>query len=237
MEIASLKAFVLRRIKYGESSLIVSLFSEERGKLSAIAKGARSARSKTGMASILEPLNLIEAEIYFKPSREVQLISKADIISDFSVLKSNLDRMATSAEIMRTLGSHVHENEPNPNIWKLINRTMRQMQSVPIDSLKSHELAFKARLLSALGYEPVLEKCAFCGNLLDNGGFYAVESGGIICKECGPRGIPLDPNEIRYLRELFDNETEISLSEEIVPKLAKVISRHGEYHTEKKFGC
>ncbi len=236
MEIASLKAFVLRRIKYGESSLIVSLFSEERGKLSVIAKGARTARSKTGMASILEPLNLIEAEVYFKPSREIQLISKADIISDFSALKSDLDRMETSAEIMRTLGSLVHENEPNPDIWKLINRTMRLMESTPIDALKSQELAFKARLLSALGYEPVLEKCAFCGNLLDNGGYFAVESGGIICRECGPRGIPLDPDEIRYLRELFDVEAEITAPKEFTSKLAKVIYRHGEYHTEKKFG-
>ncbi|HDR91173.1 MAG TPA: DNA repair protein RecO, partial [candidate division Zixibacteria bacterium] len=66
MEILSLKAFVLRRIRYGESSLITSLFSEERGKLSVIAKGARPAKSKCGMAAVLEPLNLIEAEVYFK---------------------------------------------------------------------------------------------------------------------------------------------------------------------------
>lgn len=235
MEILSLKAFVLRRIRYGETSLIVSLFSEERGKLSVIAKGARSTRSKKGMASILEPLNLIEADVYFKPSREIQIISKGDIIHDFSRLKSDLDRIETAARISRLIGLLVQEDEANPAVWAIMNYTMKRLETVPIEKLISVELAFKARFLAALGYDPILDRCAFCGRSIANGGYFAPESGGIICRDCGPRGTPLNTDEIALLNKLFDMNVEVVVPKEYENKLAKVISRHGEYHTEKRF--
>ena len=234
MEILSLKAFVLRRIRYGESSLITSLFSEERGKLSVIAKGARSAKSKSGMASILEPLNLIEAEVYFKPSREIQIISKADIIADFSLIKSNLDRMEAIAKVFRTLDALTHADEPNQKIWLLLEKTLREISSAPMENLSAVVLAFKARILSALGYEPILSRCSICDCGIEGRTYFAVESGGLICADCGPRGIPLEMGDVETLRILFETEDLFpgKLADEA--KIAKIIRRHGEYHTDKK---
>lgn len=234
MEILSLKAFVLRRIRYGESSLITSLFSEERGKLSVIAKGARSAKAKSGMASILEPLNLIEAEVYFKPSREIQIVSKADIIADFSVIKSNLDRMEATAKVFRTLDALTHAGEPNGKIWQILESTLREISSAPVENLTSAVLAFKARILSALGYEPILSRCSICDCSIDGRSYFAVELGGIICADCGPRGIPLEKGDVETLRVLFEGGVRFpgKLADEA--KIAKIIRRHGEYHADKK---
>jgi DNA repair protein RecO (recombination protein O) len=233
MDIISLEAFVLRRIRYGESSLIVSLFSDERGKLSVIAKGARSNKSKSGMASVLEPLNMIEAEVYIKPSREVQIIGKADIIADFSGIKSNLDRMETAAKILRTLDSLTHTDEPNYALWKAFENTLRQLDSSPSENLPSISLAFKARILSALGYEPILEICSRCDCEISGKAFFDAESGGIICEKCGPRGIMLTPADIETLRSLFYGDN-TAVPHEISGKMEKIIDRHCEFHTDTK---
>lgn len=233
MDILSLKAFVLRRIRYGESSLIVSLFSDERGKLSVIAKGARSNKSKSGMASVLEPLNLIEAEVYFKATREIQLIGKADIIADFSGIKSDLDRMETAAKILRTLDSLIHSDEPNHAVWKAFEDTLRRIDISTAENLQSISLAFKARILSALGYEPILDICSLCDCEISEKAFFDTESGGIICEKCGPRGIMLTSADIETLRSLFYGDN-TAVPHEIAGKMEKIISRHCEFHTDTK---
>jgi DNA repair protein RecO (recombination protein O) len=74
-EILKTEAFVLSKLNYGDTSSIVSLYTKDSGKISAIIKGARSPKSKMGM--IIDPLNFLEIILYKKDSREVQLISSA----------------------------------------------------------------------------------------------------------------------------------------------------------------
>ena len=76
--IESTDAIVLRAIKYGDTSKIVTLYTRRFGKVAVIAKGARSAKSKFGSA--LEPMSLIQAVFYRKENREVQLLSQADLL-------------------------------------------------------------------------------------------------------------------------------------------------------------
>jgi DNA repair protein RecO (recombination protein O) len=88
-EIVKSEAVVLGKMNYGDTSSIVSLFTEEEGKVSAIVKGARAPNSKYGR--IIDPLNHLQVVFYKKESREVQLVSNAEIVNYFPAVKSDLE--------------------------------------------------------------------------------------------------------------------------------------------------
>jgi len=72
---------VLSKLDYGDSSVIVSLYTKENGKLSAILKGGRNPKSKLSL--IVDPLNYLEVILYNKSSRDVQILTEADIKGHF----------------------------------------------------------------------------------------------------------------------------------------------------------
>ncbi len=84
-EIIKTEAVVLSKLNYGDSSLIVTLFTKEYGKLSAIIKGARNPKSKMGL--VIDPLNHLQIILYKKDTRELQIISSAEILTYFPKIK------------------------------------------------------------------------------------------------------------------------------------------------------
>jgi len=81
MTLIKTEALVLRSIPFQESSSIVRMFTREQGKIAVIAKGAR--RMKSGLRGFLEPLNYIEAIYYYKSTRDIQTLSKIDLIQSY----------------------------------------------------------------------------------------------------------------------------------------------------------
>ena len=70
-------AFILSGFKYGDTSKIVTLFSEEAGKFSAIVKGVRNNKSKLG--GVFENMNHVNVIFSKKENRDLQFISKAEM--------------------------------------------------------------------------------------------------------------------------------------------------------------
>ena len=75
--ILSTDAVILRSRKYGESSRIVTLYTQQRGKLSAMAKGVRGG-GKSRRVLPLDPTSIVRAVVYVRESREIQLLTQCD---------------------------------------------------------------------------------------------------------------------------------------------------------------
>jgi DNA repair protein RecO (recombination protein O) len=78
-------------MNYGDSSSIALLFTEDLGKISVIVKGARSPKSKYG--KIVDPLNYLSVVLYKKETRDLQLLSGADIIEHYPAMKNDLNKL------------------------------------------------------------------------------------------------------------------------------------------------
>ena len=89
--IISTNAIVLKTIRYGDSSIISRLYTETHGKIVVIAKGVWKPKNTTG--PIMEPMNHIHLHYYDKSSREIQILKNASLISQFSLLRSNLEKI------------------------------------------------------------------------------------------------------------------------------------------------
>jgi DNA repair protein RecO len=113
--ISKTTAIVLRSIKYQESSLIVTLFTLEHGKIAVIAKGALRPKSK--FAALLETGNILEVVYYHKANRGVQTLSDASFHLRLPNLRSDIEKMAIMMSSLELITQLLHENETNEPVF------------------------------------------------------------------------------------------------------------------------
>lgn len=181
-EIIKTEAVVLSKINYGDTSLIVSLYTKDYGKISVIVKGGRSPKSKTGF--IVDPINNINVVIYSKDTRELQILSGADLISPFSRIKEDYDKLKYSHAVLELLKKLTVDHEVNERLYKGLVRILSLFETSdepPVVIFGRFFLFF----LTELGYEIQLEKCSGCGRTNLEGKDLAYNYGmGILCTDC-----------------------------------------------------
>ena len=181
-EISKSEAIVLRKTNFSDSSLIVQLFTKEHGKMSAIIKGARSAKSKIG--SKIDLLNHTEVVFYKKDSREIQLLTQANLIHHFPIIKEDLDKIKYASAVCELLQKLIPEHEPNEKIFRGVIKILSLMNNKETDS----ELLFAKFLVFLIretGYEISFKHCSSCGEKIEsNTGAAFSYSEGIICESC-----------------------------------------------------
>ena len=160
-DIVKTEAIVLSKINYGDTSSIVTLYTESDGKLSAIIKGGRGPKSKSG--KIIDPLNHLQVIFYKKNTRDVQILSDANLISHFVNIKEDLDATRFSFAILELVKSLTVEHEANAKLFKGLIKILNMINDRKEASafLYGRFLLF---FLSELGYELSIDKCSICGN-------------------------------------------------------------------------
>ena len=158
-EIIKTEAVVLNKIDYRDTSVIASLDTEDLGRISAILKGGRSPKSKTGR--IVDPLNHLQIIIYKKDTRELQLLSDAEIISHFSKLKENLSALKYSYAVIELVQKLTAVDQQNKKTFKGIVRILSLLEK---GEEKPEVLfgRFFIFLMKETGYDIQLQKCSIC---------------------------------------------------------------------------
>lgn len=181
-DIIKTQAIVLGKMNYSDSSLIVTLYTEHNGKISAIVKGARSPKSK--LALIVDTLNHIEVIFYRKESRELQIVSSADLISHYPNIKSDLESTKYAFAVLELLRNLTIENESNNRLFKGLVRILDHFENIK-ETPSVLFARFFMFLISETGYEMMIDKCSICNKELNPE--FAVGynfSTGFICNEC-----------------------------------------------------
>lgn len=112
------EAFVLNGFRYGESSKIITLYSSAYGKFNAIVKGVRNVKARH--SGVYENMNLINVFLNKKDSRTLQVISKADLICSFKLVKSDLDKLAIGYNMLEILNKTSEEYDSSHNAFVLL---------------------------------------------------------------------------------------------------------------------
>ncbi len=184
MKSYSVEAFVLRLRPLGEADRILTLFSRERGKLSAVAKGSRATRSKFGA----------RLDFFARSRLTLHAGRSLDVITGASLVASAWNRLV-DPEVFASVG-YVAEvvdslSEPDlavPEIFDLLCELQALIERG--DASESMLPALDLRMLTALGLAPELEACARCGSTLGSrplaGGRCRVSphAGGLVCRRC-----------------------------------------------------
>jgi len=176
------KVIVLRKIEYGDSSNIISVFSEKQGKMSVIIKGARSGKNKKTSSS--DVMNLIELVTYQKENREVQYASQVDLISGFQKIKSNLELYKYAAAALELIYFLIMENETHEKLFRGIVRLLELIDSGK-NNPKLQFAKYFLLLIEEIGYKINFSECASCMKDIINENKISFDYElGFLCKNC-----------------------------------------------------
>ena len=217
--IVECQGLVLRSLRYGETSRIVTLFTRELGKVGAMAKGARETRSPFGAS--LEPCCLGSYVLYYRVGRDLQFLKTGWTERDGSALWIDADRFLHASALLEFLDRILLDDEPAPLIFELSVRALEVLSQAPRARL--HELfrAFQLRVAALLGYAPLLETCLHCARPLSDNAtqeiwLFRPGEGGILCPNCASgadSGIRIRPRALRRLRTMVQGREASEQSE------------------------
>jgi len=195
-------ALVLRTHKLGESSKVVVMLTRERGKVRAVAKGARGPRSR--YRSALETLSEVRASFYGRQGTELFRLGDCELLrSAFPAGAHGLDAALSLSYFAELLDAFAQEGEAEDAVYRLALAVVRAAEEGAKSDVLSRYL--EAWLLRLHGIYPPLDRCAGCGRALPAGVLrYHRAAHGFVCDDCGPATGPVIPLAARaFLEEAF----------------------------------
>jgi DNA repair protein RecO (recombination protein O) len=193
------EAVVLRSIRYGEADRILHLYSKTRGRVGAIAKGARKPRSRFG--GRLEPFFRLEMVLHEGRS-ELLTVTSATTVEGYPRLRSSGPALGAAARACDSVLRLLDSAEPNPPAYNLLCRYLMLLDEPAPARPAGLEAALSFRLKLALvaGFAPELACCARCGGAEHLVGFSGA-AGGVVCNGCEAGSFQLDEDAHRFMVE------------------------------------
>ena len=217
-------AVVLRSRVHGESDKIVTFLTQNWGKITGIAKGAK--RSRRRFVNVLEPFT--QVHLRFRPSRseELAFIFSCDLIRSFVRPSRDLQRFALASYVVELIDAMVAGRESGPETYELLLHGLAVLEEQ--ESLSPLFLpVFELLLLTHTGYGPHLTSCQQCGLSLvveEKPLPFSSSLGGLLCLNCRGRGgstLLLSPATLRLLYGLKIGDVDMGLRTMASPRVSR----------------
>jgi DNA repair protein RecO (recombination protein O) len=227
------EAVVLRSMRYGEADRILHLYTPDRGRVSAIAKGVRRARSRFG--GRLEPFFRLRIELHEGRS-ELLTVTGAQTVDGHARLRGDAHALDAAARACDAVGRLFETSEPHPGVFNLLCRKLSLLDEQVVGSERSSTgraaaLAFRLKLLLAAGLAPQLGACVVCGEHEHLVGFSGA-AGGVVCGACEAASFPLEEQAYRFMAEALGRPLQQApeASEPALGQVERAISATLEHH-------
>ena len=181
------EAVVLRSFRLGEADRVLHLYTLDRGRVGAVAKGIRRTKSRFGAR--LEPLSHVEVLLH-QGSGELQTVTGVELIQAHRAAREDSYRLNVGLVGVEAMLRLFTEQEANPRAFRALTRFLELLDEAPRPNdarartaLDPLVLSFQLKLLWLSGYLPHVTSCAECGA---EGGLigYSPRAGGAVCRGC-----------------------------------------------------
>jgi DNA repair protein RecO (recombination protein O) len=181
------QAIVLRSIRYGEADRVLHLYTPERGRLSAIAKGVRRTKSRFG--GRLEPFFQLEMVLHEGRS-DLLTVTSAATVAGHPRLREDARALDGAGRACEAVARVFDDGDPHSGVFHLLANELALLDADPEKATRANALAFRLKLLLAAGFAPQLSACASCGEREHLVGFSGA-AGGVVCSACEAGAFPL----------------------------------------------
>jgi DNA repair protein RecO (recombination protein O) len=227
------EAVVLRSMRYGEADRILQVYTPNRGRVSAIAKGVRRARSRFG--GRLEPFFRLQLDLH-EGKGELLTVTGAETVAGHARLRGDARALDAAARACDAVGRLFETGEPHPGVFNLLCRYLALLDEQPAGGGRSPvgragALAFRLKLLLAAGLAPQLGACACCGEREHLVGFSGA-AGGVVCGACEAGSFPLHEEAHGFMADALGRplaETPPA-SDPVLGQVERAISATLEHH-------
>jgi DNA repair protein RecO (recombination protein O) len=228
------EAVVLRSLRFSEADRILHLYTQDRGRVGAIAKGARKTRSRFG--GRLEPLSHVELVLH-EGRGELQTVTGASLVRSHALIREDARRSAIGLVGAEAVLRLFPEQERNDRVFTALTRFLDLLEGSTGDGSRAEldplGLSFQLKLLWLAGYLPHVGSCAECGAASPITG-YSPGAGGAVCANCGNGSLALSPDGLDaidgLLRRPLAEAGEAGVSERGARDALAVVSASYEFH-------
>jgi DNA repair protein RecO (recombination protein O) len=226
------RALVVRLVPYGESDLVVGLYTDELGLLSALARGARRSARRFGS---LEPMHLMRVTVELVEARELATLIDAVVERARIELTESLGAVQAAGRALRWLRRAAPLRVAEPRVWVEINALLDALGEAGRRGTVEATLgAGGLRMLEAAGWGLELGRCVRCDRAVPEGSAVTVDvaAGGVVCRRCGGAAVAVSGvQRVRLLGALGGDETALADPTDRALALRLVeqaIARHGK---------
>ncbi len=214
------KCVILHTMKLSESSKIITTYSEDYGKLSFVAKGAFSNKSK--FLGLLETSYLINAEFYFKENRDLHILSNAEITHRYKNSKVDFRTLICQMVCCELTNKTQNVGEVNPELFNDLQQTLINIDTT---SPLTYTLKYFLLVIKHLGYQIIM---SINGN---EQVFFNMNNGQINSLS----GLKLLKNELFIFQNLLYETKEINeISLQDFNKIISILIRYTSLHLDKQ---
>ncbi|PUZ27860.1 DNA replication and repair protein RecO [Chitinophaga costaii] len=147
------RGIVLRQVKYGDTSLIVSIFTELFGVQSYMVNGARSAKPKATKGNLLQPGNILDMVVYHHEQKNMQRIAEFKLGYIYSSLSFNVVKNTVSMYMIELLQKCLRQPEQQSELYYFAEHMLQLLDQAPMNVVGNLPLYFTLQLSSHMGFQ------------------------------------------------------------------------------------
>lgn len=229
------EAIVLRAMEYGETSRIVTLFTQEKGKMAVLAKGARLLKSRFG--SSLEPMSHSQVVFYFKQGRGLQTLRESALVQPLLGISRDLEKLALGQRVVELVYALMPEQEQHPQVFDILLHVLDRL-----DSAEEHAANllpyFQLRLAMVLGFTPDIDR-DLVEALPEEGGLLSLDHGAVLPLHAHRTGRRASRTALRayavFARANLGTIMRMRLEPSVRHEVHDLIEDFMRYHTEDAY--
>ena len=216
--------------KLGESDRIVTIITQDSGKVRAVAKGVRKPSSRFG--SRLEPMSHVQLQLY--RGRQLDVVYQVELVEVSNNMRANLECTTDGLAMCEVVEQLAHDRTPSQHLYRMLVGALRQLDKKYSPLVLP---ALQLRLLEVEGVGPRVDSCVVCSNTAQLCAF-DVAAGGVQCA-VHRRGISLSTEAIEVMQAILGGRVAEVLSRSdmaasTVREIVEISRATTEHHLERR---
>jgi DNA repair protein RecO (recombination protein O) len=243
MHLFSTPAIVIRRIQHGDSDLIITFLTLEKGKVSLIAKAAKKSKRRfAGILELFSTLHIVGRVGNYK--KGLPVLQEASLHKPLSDIRGDILKTAYASYWSELIYMWLEEGQKHQKLFQLFYYSLEALNSSQAAAAVLNVI-FQVRFLSIAGLHPNFNNCSVCkldiGQIEGNHFFFALREGGVVCHHCCASQSPnitLDKGTLKQLlwvnRGDFNQATRIRFAQHALHQAEVFLEQFVPFHIGKK---
>jgi len=233
------KGIVVKEQGIGEADKIITIFSRNRGRITALVKGGKRSRSSFTAASQI----LCYADYVLFSGKEMYSVNSCEVIEPFYEIRNDMVKLTYAAHFMDIVLEIIQENQQSPKLLKLLLNTLHMLAKTDKDP-RLLSAIFELRSLTIAGFAPHVTNCMVCGREQIKNYSFSFSNCGFICdsEECKSKdalAIELSSGASRAMQHIvlsrMENLFGFGLSDQVLDELCRISRRYLKERLERDF--
>ncbi len=230
------RALIINSMDYLENDKILTVFTEDKGKIKAIAKGVK--KPKSSLRACVQPICF--SDLHIRSGKSLEQITQGRVLEFYGDIREDINCLLNTLYIFEILDKTLHEKAPLPELFASTLEFLNSLAEKGFNPL--YIRYFELNLLIELGYRPLWNQCCCCGRITSPMLYFCLDRCATICDDCkreSQRNISIMGETAGILNLLSTSKINIvprlHVSPQALKQIEMILEKYMEYHFEKRF--